>query len=149
MSIVTIWSVFPNPVTYIIYMAIYRMVKNIDSKKLWQIWQITSNSPKFFSPIFTAFNRIAYGSDYPWRNIWPLVYGSIFSSSVSTSSLQYCSYYWMYFYNELTITCNLCHEALWHHLFHDSPIITRKSSNATKTTLHHALTNDLANDGYS
>ena len=25
------------------------------STKLWQIWQITSNSPKYFLPIFTAF----------------------------------------------------------------------------------------------
>ena len=78
-------------------------------------------------------------SDYPWQNLWPLVYGSTFSSSVLTSSLQYYSYYRMYFYNKLTITCNLCHEALCHDLFRDSPIIT---SNATKTTLHCALAND-------
>ena len=38
--------------------SMYRMVKNIGGKKLWRIWQIISNSPKFFSPIFTAFNRM-------------------------------------------------------------------------------------------
>ena len=42
------------------------MVKNIGGKKLWRIWRITSNLPKFFlpkffSPIFTVFNRIVYG----------------------------------------------------------------------------------------
>ena len=129
------------------------MVKNIGSKKFWRIWQITSNSPNFFSPIFTAFNRIAYGfrllADYPWRNIWPLACGSIFSSSIPTSSLQYCIYYRMYFYNELTITCNLCHEALCERLVMIYSVILRllhvNSSNATKTTLHHTL----ANDGYS
>ena len=58
--------------------------------------------------------ELRMASDHTWRNIRPLVYGSIFSSSVSTSSLQYCSYYRMHFYNELTITCSLCHQALCH-----------------------------------
>ena len=31
----------------------YRMVKNVGGKKLWRI---ETNSPKFFSPIFTIFN---------------------------------------------------------------------------------------------
>ena len=66
---------------------------------------------KVFSPIFTAFIiELCMASCYPWRNIWPLIYGSIFPSSISTSSFRYCSYYRMYFYNELTITSNLCHD---------------------------------------
>ena len=108
------------------WLMIYRMVKNIGGKKLWRIWQITSNLPKFFLPISQLSIELPMASDYTWQNIRPLFYGSIFSSSVLTSSLQYCSYYRIYFYNELTITCSLCHEALCHDLFRDSPIITRK-----------------------
>ena len=47
------------------YVTTYHTVKNIGGKKLWQIWQITSNLPKFFSPIFAAFNRTVYGFALP------------------------------------------------------------------------------------
>ena len=56
----------------------------------------------------------------------------ISSSSIWTSSLQYCSYYRMYFYNELTITSNLCHDSTF-------PIITQKFKlhNGYSVHAHH------------
>ena len=64
--------------------------------------------PKVFSPIFTAFNRVVYGFTLPMAKYMT----SCLFSKVSTLSLQYCNYYWMYFYNKLTIAsiANLCHE---------------------------------------
>ena len=105
------------------------MVKSIGSKNCGKFGELQAIRLSFFCQflqlsIECVSLQITHGEVYYlWRNIWPLVYGSIF---VSTSSLQCFSYYLMYFYNKLTITCNLCHEALCHDLFRDSPIITRE-----------------------
>ena len=55
--------------------------------------------------------------------------------------MQYCSYYWMYFYNELTIINNVCHEALCHDLFRDSLIITRKFKLHNKDNIEPCTSN--------
>ena len=81
---------------------------------------------KVFSPIFTAFNRIAYGFRLPIAK--HIRYGLLFMIVYSLLAYRHqaCNTVVMYFYNKLTITSNLCHEALCHDSFRDSPIITRK-----------------------
>ena len=44
--------------TYVVTYVLYRIVKNFGGKKVWQIWRITANSPKFLPPIFTMKHMI-------------------------------------------------------------------------------------------
>ena len=62
----------------------YRMVKNIGGKNFGELLAIRQSFFRQFSQLSI---ELRMASDYPWQNIRPLVYGSIFSSSVSTSSL--------------------------------------------------------------
>ena len=64
-------------------------------KKHWrQKTLVNSANYKQFIIVFLAISQLSIKmhmtSHYPWQNIWPLAYGSIFPSSVSTSSLWYC-----------------------------------------------------------
>lgn len=99
--------------------------KNISGKKLWWIWEITSNLPKLFLPIFTAFNRIAYDFTLPMVKHMAFVYGNIFASSISI--YQACS-------TIVTIECiSITNHSLVSPVtfimiqrFHDFPITTHK-----------------------
>ena len=122
----------------------YRIVRNDGSKKFWWIWRISYKQfAKVFLPIFTAFNRIAYGFTSPMvKHMYGLLFmvSSIIHTSISTSSLQCCSYYQMYFYNKLSpVTFVMIQLSMILQLLYIS------SNYTMKTTLHCAL----ATDGYS
>ena len=80
-------------------------------KNLGKFGKLQAIHHQSFLPFSQLLIELCMASYYPWQNIWPLVHDSIFSSDISTSSLQYCSYYRTYLYTESTITSILCHDS--------------------------------------
>ena len=84
------------------------LYRNFGDKNFGEFGKLQAICQSFFVNFII---ELCVASHYPWQNIWSLVYGSIFPSNISTLSLQYCSYYRMYCYNELTVTSNLCYDS--------------------------------------